>query len=95
MTREEKIQFKQQIKNETISRKDELIDAAKRNAAIVSEFIKGAEWADQHPKKGLWDAEKVCDFIKNNCIFSAANSPLIVEFDGEELVRKLRKAMED
>ena len=95
MTREEEKKFKQQVKNEIISRRDELMDAAKRNAAIVSEFIKGAEYADQNPRKGLWDAEKVCDFIKNSCMFSASNSPVIVEFDGDELVRKLREAMKD
>lgn len=62
---------------------------------IAHDFVQGAIYADQHPRKGLWDAEKVCDFLKNKCIFSASNSPVIVEFDGEELVRKLRKAMEN
>jgi hypothetical protein len=30
------------------------------NSLICAEdFLAGVEWADQHPKKGLWDAEKV------------------------------------
>lgn len=29
-------------------------------------FIDGAEWADEHPKKGLWDAEKVVKWILEN-----------------------------
>ena len=28
-------------------------------------FIAGVEWADQHPRKGLWEAEKVCKVLKD------------------------------
>lgn len=28
-------------------------------------FCTGAKWADQHPRKGLWDAEKVCKVLKD------------------------------
>lgn len=86
MTREEEIEQQTFAYYETCS--DE--DIAKSKG-----FIDGAEWADQHPREGLWDAQKVCDFLKNKCVFSAANSSVIVEFNGEELVRKLRKAMEE
>ena len=26
-------------------------------------YIQGAEWADQHPRKGLWDVEKVIEWL--------------------------------
>lgn len=95
MTREEEILFKQQVKNETISRKDELIDAAKRNAAIVSEFIKGAEWADQHPRKGLWDTEKVCEWLKENAWLYDIVQVHCVQTNIDDIIHDLRKAMEE
>lgn len=64
MNKEEEIKFKKKIKEEIISRKDELIDAAKRNAAIISEFIKGAEWQKQQMMKNTVLETKVmmdCD----------------------------------
>ena len=88
MTREEEI--KQTAKN----RADQYEHPVDWNNCY-HHYIQGAEWADQHPREGLWDAQKVCDFLKNKCVFSAANSSVIVEFNGEELVRKLRKAMEE
>lgn len=91
MTKEEEIDFKKKIKEETVSRDDELIDAAKRNAAIVSEFLIGARWADQNPKKGLWDANKVLAWISQNiesyCKLDAKNF--------NNLLFDLEKAMED
>lgn len=48
------------------------------NALICAEdFKEGVNWADKHPRKGLWDAEKVIKFIKEelphyvelNCVF--------------------------
>ena len=32
---------------------------------VCPDFIKGAEWADSHPRKGLVDIEKVCEVLKN------------------------------
>ena len=60
MNKEEEIKFKKKIKEEIIS----IIYAAKRNAAIVSEFIKGAEWQKQQMMKNTVLETKVmmdCD----------------------------------
>lgn len=48
-------------------------------------FWKGAEWADQHPRKGLWDAEKVCAWIGIHLLPSCQGY----------ILEDLRKAMED
>ena len=29
----------------------------------ADEFIQGAEWADKHPREGLWDKDKVCKWL--------------------------------
>ena len=31
------------------------------------EFLEGIKWADEHPKEGLWDKEKVCEWLKSEC----------------------------
>ena len=96
MTREEEMKFKEQVKNETVSRKDEIMDAAKRNAAIVSEFIKGAEYADQHPRKELWDAEKVIEWLKNNSHkYVVCDESDFSHYAYNSLIENLHKAMED
>ena len=33
---------------------------------LIDAFKTGAEFADQHPRKGLWDAEKVIEWLMNN-----------------------------
>lgn len=88
MNKEEEIKFKKKIKEETISREDELIDAAKRNAAIVSEFLIGAKWADQYPSV---DTVKkiICYALKHTNIMFAENLESI-EWD-----LLIKKAMED
>ena len=56
----------------------------------------GLETADRHPRKGLWDAEKVCSFIEENIdnylyINRDWNAPQIKS----NFIEDLRKAMED
>lgn len=53
--------------------------------------IKAIEWADQHPRKGLWDSEKVTSFIKEN-VREYHKSGV---FHVDDFIRDLRKAMED
>lgn len=61
---------------------------------------KQSDWKDQHPRKGLWDAKKVCktlheiinsDTIVQYLIFDDEN----IDFDSELFFDDLRKAMED
>ena len=58
-----------------MARKEERITASHNEknypCGIISDktshpiiFQIGAEWADQHPREGLWDKDKVCKYIK-------------------------------
>jgi len=59
-------------------------------------FIKGAEWADQHPKEGLWDAEKVCDFIASHLTDkSIINNWQLPYQTVQDFIEDLHKAMEE
>lgn len=49
-------------------------------------FIVGAQWADEHPRKGLVDIEKVCEYLMKN------DKGFILT---EMSITELRKAMEE
>ena len=58
--------------------------------------IEAINWADQHPRKGLWDAEKICSFIEENIdnylyINRDWNAPQIKS----NFIEDLKKAMEE
>jgi hypothetical protein len=58
-------------------------------------FVAGAKWADEHPREGLWDAEKVIEWLKeytdDYIVCDSDDSWLrVVDF-----IRDLRKAMEE
>lgn len=78
MTREEEI--KQAAKN----RADQYKHPVDWNNCY-HHYIQGAEWADQHPRKGLWDSKKVCSWIGNH---------LLTSHQGY-ILEDLRKAMEE
>lgn len=61
-------------------------------------FKAGVEWADQHPRKGLWDTEKVIKWLRNNAgIYLEDNHKYGegCEYDTSELIKNLCKAMEE
>ena len=90
MTREEEI--KQAAKN----RADQYEHPVDWNNCY-HHYIQGAEFADQNPREGLWDAEKVTKWLENHvrdykyydCDCQDGN------IDVDDLVESLRKAMED
>lgn len=47
------------------------------------------DWADKHPKEGLWDNEKVKQFLRDNTMFG--NHPAV--FD--EFIKSLIQYMEE
>jgi hypothetical protein len=49
----------------------------------------GLETADQHPRKGLWDAEKVTNWLRENFEHYAYN------YGVDEVIVGLAKAMEE
>ena len=61
-----------------------------------SEYFRGIEWADQHPRKGLWDANKVIKWLQDN-----ADSYIWYDETENEcgitdnFIKNLQKAMED
>ena len=62
MTREEEI--KQAAKN----RADQYEHPVDWNNCY-HHYIQGAEWADEHPRKGLWNSDKVIEWLKSNLTF--------------------------
>lgn len=79
-----------------MTRKEEREEAAKNRADqyehpvdwnnCYHHFIQGAEWADEHPKQGLWDGEKVIKWLRDN-----QQGFILTNMDIEDL----RKVMED
>ena len=57
---------------------------------IANDFVQGAIYADQHLRKGLWDAEKVIGWLMNNI-----NNYLVKGRDIDLVYEDLRKAMEE
>lgn len=53
-------------------------------------FIEGAKWADQNPRKGLWDSKKVIVWLMENM-----NNYLVKGRDIDFIYEDLRKAMEE
>ena len=52
-------------------------------------FATDVEWADEHPKEGLWDAEKVTNWLRENFEHYAYN------YGVDEVIVGLAKAMEE
>ena len=52
------------------------------------------DWADEHPKKGLVDIEKVCDYLKNLGYQRYPGAPMERIIDDDEL-ENLINAMEE
>ncbi len=52
------------------------------------------EWADQHPRKGLWDAEKVCNILRNK-MDSNWFYEKMERADYDSIIKDLHKAMEN
>ncbi len=96
MTREEKIQEAAEH-YEQVDATNLACDYGWGDCDIQQQCFKaGVEWADQNPRKGLWDAEKVCKWLKDN-----ANDYLDwydweqCRVNKDELLYGLRKAMEN
>lgn len=62
MTREEEFTHEGFVyaNNIYMERKCELFEVKD----IAHDFVQGAIYADQHPREGLWDSEKVISFFK-------------------------------
>lgn len=87
-----------------MSREEEIKQSAKNRADqyehpvdwnnCYHHYIQGAEWADQHPRKGLWDAEKV-EKVLGNLLFNKEKKIYRAYLDYDAFFEDLRKAMEE
>ena len=72
-----------------MTRKEEIKQAASNSYPVIKggddKFIQGAEWADEHPRKGLVDIDRACEWLKNTEI---GTFPY-------KLIEEFRKAMEE
>ena len=61
-------------------------------------FVQGALWADEHPRKGLLDIEKVCEWLENNMhdYFDGDNEFAVCDcfLTKENFIEQLKKEME-
>ena len=93
MTREEEI--KQAAKN----RADQYEHPVDWNNCY-HHYIQGAKWADQHPREGLWNAEKVISFLKEHATVENSSN-INIHINGayyhfvNDFIEDLRKAMEN
>lgn len=65
-------------------------------------YTRGVKWADEHPKEGLWDKEKVCNFLYNHLFYNVllymnADDPSLSPniTDKKAFIKDLCKAMEE
>lgn len=81
-----------------MERKEEIEKAAAKfdgSMDCVGCFIGGAEWADQHPRKGSVDIEKVCQYIKDNLYKYLFVCDGQAGFPTTEFIKYLKSAMEE
>lgn len=61
---------------------------------VASIFERGAKWADEHPRKGLVDIDKVYKYLKNLGYQQYPGAPMERILDDEEL-EDFKRAMEE
>lgn len=54
-------------------------------------FIEGANWSDEHPRKGLVDIDKACEWLKDNIDYYVNKDFMSID----EFIGKFKKAMEE
>ena len=62
---------------------------------MANMFLKGAQYADQNPRKGLWDSEKVIKWLRANIDNYANYNVKTDECFVNDFEEDLLKAMED
>jgi len=90
MTREEEFTHEGFVyaNNICMERKCELFEVKD----IAHDFVQGAIYADQHPKEGLWDAEKVCNILRNKMDSNWFHEK-VERGDYDSIIEDLRKSM--
>ena len=88
-----------------MSREEEIKQSAKNRAdqyehpvdwnRCYHHYIQGAEWADQHPRKGRWEGEKVIKWLRAHIDNYANYNIKTDECFVNDFEEDLRKAMEE
>ena len=87
-----------------MNREEEMEEFAKGYASLYVDnnyyAIKaGVEWADEHPRKGLVDIEKVCNFLNNidikKYISSLTDGVGFVNIHIGDIIEDMKKALEE
>ena len=62
-------------------------------------WLKGAEWADEHPKEGLVDINRACEFLEEHSEkymkFHNEGDSTIFTYDYVELIQDIKQEMEE
>jgi len=63
-------------------------------------FEQGAKWADEHPRKGLVDIDKMCEWLYKNmdayaCPIKAHGSTTWFAYVNPDIIKDFKKAMEE
>ena len=66
------------------------VDWSNEDIEIRDFFKRGAEWADENPRKGLWDSEEVCKFLQDRI----AHTSIAYLMTTKYLIEDLKKTME-
>lgn len=87
-------------REEEITREAKIFYASSDDYTFYNKgFEEGAKWADQHPRKGLWDSEKVISFLKEHATVENSSN-INIHINGacyhfvNDFIEDLRKAME-
>lgn len=70
-------------------------DLGTQCSMIVSAFKKGVDWSDNHPRKGLVDINKACEWLKGNLADRIYNRDCYFDTFAELFIEDFRKAMEE
>jgi hypothetical protein len=60
-----------------------------QTSMIVGAFTKGVNWSDNHPRKGLVNIERACEWLDNNAEDYTIDGGLSIE----NLIYSFKKAM--
>lgn len=94
MTREEEIKrFAHNYSEENY--KGDSYEAYAEKEDIAKACVDSIKWADQHPRKGLWNAEKVIKWLRANIDNYANYNVKTDECFVDDFEKDLCKAMED
>jgi len=63
---------------------------------VIEPLVSMAKWADQHPRKGLVDIEKACEWLKDNARdYTYDDYDNLAYIQIHQFIKDFKKAMEE